>query len=245
MTSQRNKTNLLRLSIFSAGLFALLLCFGPTIAWVSSVYAQPAPTSAPVTKPATTSATTPATKATTTAALPKAEPSKTEPSKTEPSKAKPIVAPTTVVTSPEKAQSWWQAMLVPVLSVVGLFIAAFLAAGLRKLVQLIEKKWNIDIPESVETLMIEKARWALAWAEEQAEKRLLYGDGKKTDGAVKLTSVVDLLEKFAQSLGYGETWQRDKIEKLAEGVLHLERSPGVGSEGDRADALVAKANGNK
>ena len=135
-------------------------------------------------------------------------------------------------------------MLVPVLGVIGMFIAAFLAAGLRKLVILIEKKWSIDIPDSVEKLMIEKARWALGWAEEQAEKRLLHGDGQKTEGAKKLTDVVDLLEKFANSLGYGEEWQRDKIEKLAEGVLHLERDAGVGSNGDRGAALTEKKNGN-
>jgi hypothetical protein len=144
----------------------------------------------------------------------------------------------------EKEQSWWQALLVPVLGVLGMFIAAFLAAGLRKLVLLIEKKWSIDIPDSVEKLMYDKARWALGWAEEKAEKRLLYGDGKKTPGAEKLSQVVEMLEKFADGLGYGHEWQRDKIEALAEGVLHLERNTASTSNVARDVKLTEKKNGN-
>lgn len=211
------KRNLaLRLGVFSAGLFALLLCFSPTFLVTTDAFAQetktaPAATAAPASAPTTTPAVTPT-------AEPKPAPTKAA---TEPA-AKPPA-------SSDKDQSWWQALLVPVLSVVGMFIAAFLAAGLRKLVLLVEKKWSVDIPDAVEKMMYDKARWAVGWAEEKAEKRLLYGDGKKTDGAQKITEVVDLLEKFAQSLGYGEEWQREKIEALAEGVLHLERGKTVGS----------------
>jgi hypothetical protein len=152
----------------------------------------------------------------------------------------PAVTVVPAVVPVEKTQSWWQALLLPVLSALGLAIAAFFTAGLRKLVLLIEDKWSIDIPASIETLMTEKARWAVGWAEEQAEKRLLYGDGKKTPSAEKLTSVVDLLEKFASSLGYNEEWQRTKIEALAEGVLHVERGVVVGSDGARDVALTEK-----
>lgn len=227
----------LRLTVFSAGLFALLLCYSPTIMLANDAFAQDTKTPATKTVPATKTA--PAT-APAPAAEPKAEP-KVEPkaeTKVEP-KAETKAAPTS-----EKEQSWWQALLVPVLGVIGMFIAAFLAAGLRKLVILIEKKWSIDIPDSVEKLMIEKARWALGWAEEQAEKRLLYGDGQKTEGAKKLTDVVDLLEKFAESLGYGDEWQRDKIEKLAEGVLHLNRNSEATSNVARDAKLTEKKNGN-
>jgi hypothetical protein len=211
------KRNLaLRLGVFSAGLFALLLCFSPTFLVATDAFAQetktaPAATAAPASAPTTTPTVTPT-------AEPKPTPAKAA---TEPAAEPPA--------SSDKEQSWWQALLVPVLSVVGMFIAAFLAAGLRKLVLLVEKKWSIDIPDAVEKMMYDKARWAVGWAEEKAEKRLLYGDGKKTDGAQKITEVVDLLEKFAQSLGYGEEWQREKIEALAEGVLHLERGKTVGS----------------
>lgn len=230
MTS--TKTKLLRLTA-SVGFVTLLLCIAPTIAWINVGYAQPTPT-APVTTTGAVTTTQPAAvPAAAPAAAPVAAPEVATP-------AAPMAAPTPAPAALEQTQAWWQALLMPVLSVLGLFIAAFLTAGLRKLVQLMEQKWSIDIPDSIETLMTEKARWALAWAEEQAEKRLLYGDGKKTPSAEKLTSVVDLLEKFADSLGYGDAWQRDKIETLAEGVLHLERSAGVGSDGDRAAALKAK-----
>jgi hypothetical protein len=164
---------------------------------------------------------------------------------------KPAAAPAATATETPAAapatpdqQSWWQALLMPVLSVFGMFLAAFLVAGLRKLVKLIEAKWKIDVPDSVEKLMTEKARWALAWVEEKAEKRLLHGDGEKTSGAQKIGEVVDLLQKFADGLGYGHDWQKDKIEALAEGVLHLERDKTIGSTGERAAALTAKKNGN-
>lgn len=222
----------LRLGVFSAGLFALLLCYSPTIMLVNDAFAQDTKTPATMTVPATAPATVPV-------VAPKVEPKADTKVETKIEHKDPPPAPTS-----NKEQAWWQALLVPVLGVIGMFMAAFLAAGLRKLVQLIEKKWSIDIPDSVEKLMIEKARWALGWAEEQAEKRLLYGDGQKTEGAKKLGDVVDLLEKFAQSLGYGDEWQRDKIEKLAEGVLHLERDQTVGSDGDRGTKLTAKLNGN-
>lgn len=225
MTTLKNKKTLLRLSIVSVWLIACTLTLAPTGVLINNALAAPdakvaatAPAPAPVAAPASAPTTPVATPATA-----------------------PAAAPTPTA---EPEQTWWQAALVPVLSTLGLFIAAFLAAGLRKLVQLIEKKWNIDIPDSVEKLMTEKARWALAWAEEKAEARLLHGDGQKTSGAQKLSEVVDLLEKFAQGLGYGEEWRREKIEALAEGVLHLERDVTIGSSGERAAALAVKKNGN-
>jgi hypothetical protein len=147
-----------------------------------------------------------------------------------------------------KEQAMWQTILMPVLSVLALFVAAFVALGLRKLVQLIEKKWGVEIPESIENLLISKARWAIAWAEEQAEDRLLNGDGKKTPGAEKAASVIELLEGVAKKAGYGEEWQKDKIEALVAGILHLNREGGegvIGSNGSRGEKLEAKKNGNE
>jgi hypothetical protein len=212
----------LRIGATVVGLLATLLLVSPAMVAGTAAFAQETPASAPATKVA------PAAPAET------AEPTVVAPEVTVEGTA-PAEAP-----SQEKAQKWWQALLMPVLSALGLFIGAFLVAGLRKLVQLIEKKWNVDIPDSVEKLMYEKARWALGWAEEKAEKRLLYGDGKKTPGAEKLSEVVDMLEKFADSLGYSEEWQRDKIEALAEGVLHLERDKSSTSNVKRSNALAEK-----
>ena len=228
MKTYRHRCLKLRIGVALAAILGLGLLYSPTFVVVNDAFAQPAPTTQPATK-----APAPAPKVET-----KGTVTVTDTKKDEAKKDAPAAA------TSEKEQSWWQAMLAPVLSVLGLFIAAFLAAGLRKLVQLIEKKWNIDIPDSIEKMMIDKARWAVAWAEEKAEKRLLYGDGQKTDGAQKVSEVVDLLEKFAQNLGYGEEWQREKIEALAEGVLHLERDKGVGSNGNRAAKLEEKKNGN-
>jgi len=142
-----------------------------------------------------------------------------------------------------KEQAMWQTILMPVLSVVALFVAAFVALGLRKLVQLVEKKWGVEVPASIEDLMASKARWAIAWAEEKAEDRLLNGDGKKTPGAEKAASVIALLEGVAQKAGYGEDWQKDKIEALVAGILHLNREGGesvIGSNGNRGTKLEEK-----
>ena len=155
-----------------------------------------------------------------------------------------VPEPETKVLPPaEKMQQWWQALLMPILSVLGMLIAAFLAGGIRKLVKLVEKKWDVDIPDSVEKMMAEKARWAIGWAEEKAETRLLYGDGKKTEGAQKTTEVVELLEKFADSLGYSDHWRKERIEELVLGVLHLERNLTIGSVGNRGKAIEKKKNG--
>lgn len=150
----------------------------------------------------------------------------------------PLVALAAQESTP--AQTWWQSLLLPILSVVGMAVAAFLTAGLRKLVKLIETKWKVDIPDSIEKLMTEKARWTLAWVEEKAEKRLLHGDGEKTPGAQKIFEVVAILDRFAIENGYGKEWQRDKLEALAEGILHLERDKTIGSNGDRAAKLKEK-----
>jgi hypothetical protein len=218
MNPHQKKVFKLRTSAAIVAVLGVLFCMTPAYVAHAAPDAKPA-----VTVPASAPATTPAPTAT---PAPVATP-----------------APAAAPAASGDTQTWWQALLVPVLSVFGMFLAAFLVAGLRKLVLLIEKKWNIDIPDSVEKLMYEKARWALGWAEEKAEKRLLYGDGKKTDGAEKLSQVVEMLEKFADGLGYGREWQKDKIEALAEGVLHLERNKASTSNVNRDKKLTEKKNG--
>lgn len=156
-------------------------------------------------------------------------------------------AATVAATPAPVQQKWWQALLLPVASAVGLIVAAFIAAGLRKLVQLLEAKFKIDIPIAVEDLMIEKAKQLAAWGEEQLEKRVLHGDGVKTPGAETVTKVKDALWKIADNMGYGKQYTDEKLTQLIEGVLHLNRagSEGViGSTGERAQALAATTNGN-
>ena len=224
MKKHRRQSLKLRFSLVLATLLGLGLLYSPTVMLAQDAFAQPAPATQPAAKVVTTG----------TVVVPDAK-VETKAAATE---AKETPPPTT-----EKEQSWWKALLVPVLSVVGMFIAAFLTAGLMKLVKLIEKKWNVDIPDSFERLMIEKAKWALGWAEEAAEKKLLYEGGTKTDGAKKISDVVNMLLEFATKAGYGEEWTREKIQALAEGVLHLERGITVGSAGERALKLEAAKNG--
>lgn len=227
MTTYTKKVWKLRTSVSLIGLIFILGMLAPVALIATDAFAAPDAPDAQVT--VTVPASAPTVAATKVAPKPDAP---------------TAVAPAPVTPVSGDTQSWWQALLVPVLSVFGMFIAAFLTAGLRKLVKLIEAKWNIDMPDSVEKLMTEKARWALAWVEEKAEKRLLHGDGQKTSGADKISEVVDLLQKFADGIGYGHDWQKDKIEGLAEGVLHLERDKTIGSTGDRAKKIEEKKNGN-
>ncbi|MAG64374.1 MAG: hypothetical protein CMK74_00640 [Pseudomonadales bacterium] len=189
----------------------------------------------------------------------KAEPKKEAVTKAEPKKeeakpapvAKEDVKPATkeaepVAAAPVKAseeQAWWQALLMPILSALGLALAAFLGTGIRKIALLIEKKWEVDIPDSMENLLTAQARRLLAYAEEKAEDKLLNKDGTKTPGAEKIKTVVDELESFTSGMGWDKAWQRDKLEKLAEGVLHLERSgnEGIGTtDGNRKVKLDEK-----
>ena len=151
--------------------------------------------------------------------------------------------PAIVEAAKESTQAWWQAALMPVLSVVGLFLASFLSLGLLKLVKLIEKKWNVDIPDSLERMMEDKAKLLVAWLEEEAENRLLNGDGKKSDKAENVAKISDQLLAYAKKLGYDKEWSAEKIDVLIKGILHLNRagSEGViGSEGARAEALAKK-----
>lgn len=158
----------------------------------------------------------------------------------------PLIALAADPTPAPVTQKWWQALLIPVASALGLVVAAFIAAGLRKLVQLLEAKFKIDIPVQVEDLLAEKAKQLVAWGEEQLEKRVLHGDGVKTPGAETITKVKDALWKVADSMGYGKEYTDEKLTQLIEGVLHLNRagSEGViGSTGERAAAITAKTNG--
>lgn len=142
------------------------------------------------------------------------------------------------------SRALWQTLLIPIVSVVGLFIAAFLTLGLKKLTQLLEAKFKIDVPQAVEDLMSEKALQLCAWAEEKAEDKLLHKGGTPTPGAEKADQVVNALLAFAENMGYGKQWQRDKVEQLVAGIIHLNRegSAGViGSNGTRGQELAAKA----
>ena len=163
-----------------------------------------------------------------------------EPAKVPAAALEKVTLPAEPVAPAEKEQSWWQALLMPLLSAVGLALAAFFAAGFRKVITLAEKKWDFEVPDVIEDTIINQAKRLIAWAEEKAEDRLLNGDGKKTPGAEKIGGVVTGLEEFVASRGWDRTWQRDKLEKLAESVLHLERSgnTGVGTtNGDRKKKL--------
>lgn len=153
----------------------------------------------------------------------------------------PVVTPVPAVNG---SKALWQTLLLPIVSVLGLFIAAFLTLGLKKLTQILEAKLKIDVPQAVEDLMKDKALQLCAWAEEKAEDKLLNKGGTPTSGAEKAEQVITALLTFADSMGYGKQWQREKVEQLVSGIVHLNRegSEGViGSNGNRGKELAEKA----
>ena len=131
-------------------------------------------------------------------------------------------------TETAKTQSWWQTLLMPLVSLLGMVLATFASYGILKIIRLIEAKWKIDVPVSIENLLMEKTRVLVSAAEELAENRLLYGDGQKTPGAEKLQTALDQLETAAKQLGVNKTWTRDKLEQLVLGILHIERNETTG-----------------
>src|SRR5512136_668031 len=157
--------------------------------------------------------------------------------------SQPAVAPVVPTVAPVVAsgsRALWQSLLLPIVSVIGLFIAAFLTLGLKKLTQLLEAKFKIDVPQAIEDLMQEKALQLCAWAEEKAEDKVLHKNEKPTAGAEKADQVVAALMMFAEGLGYGKQWQKEKVEQLVAATVHLNRegSAGViGSNGSRAKEL--------
>jgi len=157
----------------------------------------------------------------------------------------PIIAATQPATPVVKAaanvQQWWMPLLSPVLTAIGTLLAAFVTVLLGKLIKLLEAKYNLDVPAEVEKLLTDKAKQLVAAAEEEAERRILHGDGQATPGAEKSKQVVKGLMEFADSLGYGKQYQEEQAKRLADAVLHLSRVGSedvIGSNGERAKLLA-------
>jgi hypothetical protein len=160
--------------------------------------------------------------------------------------AAPATQPVAAATQPvANVQQWWMPLLSPVLAALGTIIAAVVAALLKKLVTLFEDKYRIEVPAVVEQVISDKAKQLIAAAEEEAERKLLHGDGTPTSGAEKSKQVVDALTKFADQLGYGPQYQQEQIQKLVDGILHLNRAGSenvIGSNGERGKKLFAALN---
>ena len=147
------------------------------------------------------------------------------------------------VTPPANVQQWWMPLLTPIIAALGTLLAAFVTALLSKLIKLFEAKYKIDVPAEVEQMMAEKAKQLIASAEEEAERRILHGDGQVTLGAEKSKQVVAALTAFAASVGYGQQYSEEQAKRIVDGVLHLNRIGSanvIGSNGDRGK-LLAKA----
>jgi len=157
----------------------------------------------------------------------------------------PVIAATQpmlpAVKSVTNVQQWWMPLLSPILTAIGTLLAAFVTVLLGKLIKLLETKYHLDVPAEVEKLLTDKAKQLVAAAEEEAERRILHGDGKPTEGAEKSKQVVKGLMEFADSLGYGKQYQEEQAKRLADAVLHLSRVGSedvIGSNGERAKLLA-------
>ena len=143
----------------------------------------------------------------------------------------------------QNVQQWWMPLLTPIIAALGTALAAFVTALISKLLKVLEAKYKVDVPVMVEQLIADKAKQLVAAAEEEAERRILHGDGQPTSGADKSKQVVTALMAFAESLGFGKAYQDEQAKKLADAVLHFSRAGSenvVGSNGERGK-LLAKA----
>lgn len=151
----------------------------------------------------------------------------------------PVVASSQPVV--QNVQQWWMPLLSPVIAALGTALAAFVTALIAKLIKILEAKYKVDVPVMIEQLLADKAKQLVAAAEEEAENRLLHGDGQLTPGAEKSKQVVAALMAYADSLGYGKTYQEEQAKKLVDAVLHLNRAGSetvIGSNGERAKLLT-------
>lgn len=120
-------------------------------------------------------------------------------------------------------QSFWQALSANLLEIVVLVATPIILLLVRKLVQVLEDKLGIDVADKHEALMSQLVMKGIAYAHEQGRKALkegkppVAGDEKKI---MAVEFVADQLERMGAT-----TFAADKLEKLVEAHLNLERDP--------------------
>lgn len=122
----------------------------------------------------------------------------------------------------EQAQTWWMVLLDSLVQLSAPLVTAILGVLGAWLVRKLGKKWDLEKQESASKLVDGFVVSGVAFAEEQARKALRVG-GVKTEGAERLQSAVDYVQRQIESSGIDRIAQ-DELVNLIESKVQQERA---------------------
>lgn len=122
----------------------------------------------------------------------------------------------------EQAQTWWMVLLDFLVQLSAPIVTAILGVLGAWLVRKLGKKWDMEKKEAASRLVDGFVTSGVAFAEEQARKALRVG-GVKTEGAARLQSAVDYVQRQIESSGVDRIAQ-DELVKLIESRVQQERT---------------------
>jgi hypothetical protein len=120
-----------------------------------------------------------------------------------------------------EGQEFWQAIVAHLLEIVVVIATPLVLILVRKLIQVIEKKTDIDVAEKHEKMIDEWITKGIAYGHEQGRKALKEGKDPVT-GDEKKNAAVDFIAAGLDNTGL-VTMGRDALAKLVESKLNVER----------------------
>ena len=122
-----------------------------------------------------------------------------------------------------EGQEFWQAILAHLLEIVVVIATPIIIVLVRKLIQVIEKKANVDVAERHEALLDEWITKGIAFGHEQGRKALKEGKDP-VSGDEKKNAAVDFVAEGLKNTGLTEMGA-EALAKLIESKLNVERAP--------------------
>jgi len=122
-----------------------------------------------------------------------------------------------------EGQEFWQAIVAHLLEIVVVIATPLILILVRKLIQVLEDKTNIDVAEKHEKMLDEWITKGIAYGHEQGRKALKEGKDPVT-GDEKKNAAVDFIADGLKNTGVVEMG-RDALAKLIESKLNVERAP--------------------
>ena len=121
----------------------------------------------------------------------------------------------------EQVQQWWMVLLDFLVQISAPLVTCVLSVLGTWVVRKLTKKWDVEKQEAFVRLVDGFVVSGVAFAEEQARKSLKV-DRVKTEGADKLQSAVDYVQRQISSSGVHDI-ATEELEKLIESRLQMER----------------------
>lgn len=119
-----------------------------------------------------------------------------------------------------ESDTWLILLDKAIIPVVLAIITPLLYLLARKLIDIFEKKTNIDVSKEHEAMLEKLIGRGIAYAEEQARKATKT-DGEVPDGDSKLEMAIDFISKNAETLGLDA--KADDLAKMVEAKLFEDR----------------------